>query len=243
MSRGALRPVARRRRVSSWVRARAKFAKLWEAVRVVKSSGRVSARVYVSGSIRRRLDPSRRGTSPSGGGAPPVRRVSRTEAGQQDPGSQTSTDPAGRGADVPPDHAGPQADVAGLPDPDAGPRPDAAGRGAGRRTTSPDPGRIPAGTAGPGRVLGQGRAAPRTVVLGGVGGIHPSLLAGARVRGGGGSPAAGGTTVARARRGFREELLDAPCSRLSIVRFDTGPKRSMGHLLGGEKNNFFNSRY
>ena len=33
------------------------------------------------------------------------------------------------------------------------------------------------------------------------------------------------------------------CSRLSIVRFDTGPKRSMGHLLGGEKNNFFNSRY
>ena len=52
-----------------------------------------------------------------------------------------------------------------------------------------------------------------------------------------------GFTVARARRGFREELLDAPCSRLSIVRFDTGPKRSMGHLLGGEKNNFFNSRY
>ena len=175
-------------------------------------------------------------------GAPPVPGVSRTEAGQQDPGSQTSTDPAGREA-APPDHAGPQADVAGLPDPDAGPRPDAAGRGAGRRTTSPDPGRIPAGTAGPGRVLGQGRAAPRTVVLGGVGGIHPSLLAGSRVRGGGGSPAAGGTTVARARRGFREELLDAPCSRLSIVRFDTGPKRSMGHLLGGEKNNFFNSRY
>ena len=136
------------------------------------------------------------------------------------------------GRTAPPDHAGPQADVAGLPDPDAGPRPDAAGRGAGRRTTSPDPGRIPAGTAGPGRVLGQGRAAPRTVVLGGVGGIHPSLLAGSRVRGGGGSSAAGGTTVARARRGFREELLDAPCSRLSIVRFDTGPKRSMGHLLG-----------
>ena len=45
------------------------------------------------------------------------------------------------------------------------------------------------------------------------------------------------------RRGFREELRDAPCSRLSIVRFDTGPKGSMGHLLGGEKNNFFNSRY
>ena len=52
-----------------------------------------------------------------------------------------------------------------------------------------------------------------------------------------------GFTVARDRSGFREELLDAPCSRLSIVRFDTGPKRSMGHLLGGEKNNFFNSRY
>ena len=42
----------------------------------------------------------------------------------------------------------------------------------------------------------------------------------------------------RGRRGFREELLDAPCSRLSIVRFDTGPKRSMGHLLGAEKGNF-----
>ena len=36
---------------------------------------------------------------------------------------------------------------------------------------------------------------------------------------------------------------DATCSRLSIVRFDTGPKRSIRHLLGGEKNNFFNSRY
>ena len=31
---------------------------------------------------------------------------------------------------------------------------------------------------------------------------------------------------------------DATCSRLSIVRFDTGPKRSMGHLLGGEKGIF-----
>ena len=47
-----------------------------------------------------------------------------------------------------------------------------------------------------------------------------------------------GFTVARARRGFREELLDAPCSRLSIVRFDIGPKRSMGHLLGAKKSNF-----
>ena len=33
-----------------------------------------------------------------------------------------------------------------------------------------------------------------------------------------------------------------PCSCLSIVRFDNGPKRPMGHLLGAEKNNFFNSR-
>ena len=49
--------------------------------------------------------------------------------------------------------------------------------------------------------------------------------------------------VPRDRSGFREELLDAPCSRSSTVRFATGPKRSMGHLLGGEKNNFFNSRY
>ena len=32
-------------------------------------------------------------------GAPPVPRVSRTGASQQDPGSQTSTDPAGRGAE------------------------------------------------------------------------------------------------------------------------------------------------
>ena len=32
-------------------------------------------------------------------------------------------------------------------------------------------------------------------------------------------------------------------SRLSIVRFATGPKRSMGHLRGGEKINFFYSRY
>ena len=27
------------------------------------------------------------------------------------------------------------------------------------------------------------------------------------------------------------------CIRLSIARLDTGPKRSMGHLQGGEKNN------
>ena len=74
-----------------------------------------------------------------------------------------------------------------------------------RPDAAPDAGRRPRTPAGSqpglpaqGRVLGQGRAAPRTVVLGGAGGIHPSLLAGSRVRGGGGSPAAGGTTVARA---------------------------------------------
>ena len=177
------------------------------------------------------------------GGAPPVPRVSRTEAGQQDPGSQTSTDPAGRGADAPPDHAGPQADVAGLPDPDAGPRPDAAGRGAGRRTTSPDPGRIPAGTAGPGRVLGQGRAAPRTVVLGGVGGIHPSLLAGSRVRGGGGSPAAGGNygraRPARIPRGTPRRAMQS--FEYRSVRYWS--KGINGTLTGGRKKFFFNSRY
>ena len=114
--------------------------------------------------MRRRLSATRPSPRGAGGfegadderGGPPVPGVSRTEAGQQDPGSQTSTDPAGREADAPPDHAGPQADVAGLPDPDAGPRPDAAGRGAGRRMTSPDPGRIPAGTAGPGPSFGPG---------------------------------------------------------------------------------------
>ena len=36
---------------------------------------------------------------------------------------------------------------------------------------------------------------------------------------------------------------ETTCSRLSIVRFDTGPKRSIRHLLGGEKNNYFSSRY
>ena len=173
------------------------------------------------------------------GRAPPVRRVSRTGASQQDPGSQTSTDPAGRGADAPPDHAGPQADVAGLPDPDAGPRPDAAGRGAGRRTTSPGPGRIPAGTAGPGPVLGQGRAAPRAVVLGGVGGIHPSLLAGSRVRGGGGSPAAGGNygraRPARIPRG-------TPRRAMQSFEYRSVPywsKEINGTLTGGRKKYFF----
>ena len=32
-------------------------------------------------------------------------------------------------------------------------------------------------------------------------------------------------------------------SCLSTVRFDAGPKRAMGHVLGAEKNNFLNSRY
>ena len=45
--------------------------------------------------------------------------------------------------------------------------------------------------------------------------------------------------VADRRRGFREELLDATCNCLSIVRFAHGPKRSMGHVLGAEKINFF----
>ncbi len=36
---------------------------------------------------------------------------------------------------------------------------------------------------------------------------------------------------------------NAPCSYLSIVQFATGPKRSMGHFLGGEKCIFFYSRY
>ena len=31
---------------------------------------------------------------------------------------------------------------------------------------------------------------------------------------------------------------DATCSCLSIVRFDTGPKRSIGRLMGDEEINF-----
>ena len=38
-------------------------------------------------------------------------------------------------------------------------------------------------------------------------------------------------------------FVERACSRLSIVRFATGPKRSMGHVLGAEKIDFFNSRY
>ena len=39
------------------------------------------------------------------------------------------------------------------------------------------------------------------------------------------------------------EKSDASCSRLSIVRFPTGPKRSMGHVIGAKKINFFNSLF
>ena len=49
--------------------------------------------------------------------------------------------------------------------------------------------------------------------------------------------------VADRRRGFREELLDATCNCLSIVRFAHGPKRSIGNLLRGEKILFLDSRY
>ena len=47
------------------------------------------------------------------------------------------------------------------------------------------------------------------------------------------SPAGGGVDGG-VRRGFRELLLDAACTFMSIVRFATGPKRSMGHLLRGD---------
>ena len=52
------------------------------------------------------------------------------------------------------------------------------------------------------------------------------------------SPAGGGVDGG-VRRGFREKLLDAACTFMSIVRFATGPKRSMGHVLGAEKKYFF----
>ena len=38
-------------------------------------------------------------------------------------------------------------------------------------------------------------------------------------------------------------FVERACSRLSIVRFANGPKRSMGHLPGAKKINFFNSRF
>ena len=55
------------------------------------------------------------------------------------------------------------------------------------------------------------------------------------------SPAGGGVDGG-VRRGFREKLLDAACTFMSIVRFATGPKRSMGHVLGAEKEILLNSR-
>ena len=39
-------------------------------------------------------------------------------------------------------------------------------------------------------------------------------------------------------RGVRATESKVTCSHLSIVRFDNGPKRSMGHVLGAEKSNF-----
>ena len=51
------------------------------------------------------------------------------------------------------------------------------------------------------------------------------------------SPAGGGVDGG-VRRGFREKLLDAACTFMSIVRFATGPKRSMGHVPWAEKDNF-----
>ena len=49
--------------------------------------------------------------------------------------------------------------------------------------------------------------------------------------------------IAKAGDTLGLELGSAPCSRLSTVPFANGPKRSMGHALGAEKNNFFYSRY
>ena len=37
--------------------------------------------------------------------------------------------------------------------------------------------------------------------------------------------------------------IETSSSCLSILQFATGPKRSMGHFLGGEKIHFLNSRY
>ena len=168
-------------------------------------------------------------------GAPPVPGVSRTEAGQQDPGSQTSTDPAGRGAD--PRRTMPDPRLMLLvcqtlmPD-RGGTRPDAA-PDAGRRPRAPAG--LQPGLPAQGRFLGQGRAAPRTVVLGGVGGIHPSLLAGSRVRGGGGSPAPGGNygraRPARIPRGTPKRAMQS-FEYLSVRYW---PKEINWTLTGGRK--------
>ena len=111
-----------------------------------------------------------------------------------------------------------------------------------RPDAAPDTGRRPRAPAGlqpglpaQGRFLGQGRAAPRTVVLGRVGGIHPSLLAGSRVRGGGGSPAAGGhygrARPARIPRGTPRRAMQS--FEYRSVRYWS--KEIDGTLTGGRK--------
>ena len=50
-------------------------------------------------------------------------------------------------------------------------------------------------------------------------------------------------TRARGLGDRHTRFYDATRSRLSIIPFATGPKRSMGHLLGAKKINFFNLRY
>ena len=111
-------------------------------------------------------------------------------------------------------------------------RPDAA-PDAGRRPRTPAG--LQPGLPAQGRFLGQGRAAPRTVVLGGVGGIHPSLLAGSRVRGGGGSPAAGGNygraRPARIPRGTPRRAMQS--FEYRSVRYWS--KEINGTLTGGRK--------
>ena len=44
--------------------------------------------------------------------------------------------------------------------------------------------------------------------------------------------------AARGRATGLSSANEAPCSRMRIVRFAHGPKRPMGHFLGGEKNIF-----
>ena len=115
-------------------------------------------------------------------------------------------------------------------------------RGRTRPDAAPDAGRRPRAPAGlqpglpaQGRFLGQGRAAPRTVVLGRVGGIHPSLLAGSRVGGGGGSPAPGGNygraRPARIPRGTPKRAMQS--FEYRSVRYWS--KEINGTLTGGRK--------
>ena len=170
-----------------------------------------------------------------GEGAPPVPGVSRTEAGQQDPGSQTSTDPAGRGAEprrtmpdprlmllvcqtLMPDLGRTRPDAA----PDAGPRP--------RTPAGSQPG-LPA----QGRVFRPGAGGAAYGSFGRGGGIHPSLLAGSRVRGGDGSSAAGGdygrARPARIPRGTPRRAMQS--FEYRSVRYWS--KEINGTLTGGRK--------